>query len=185
MLSNMLNDLAEAMKALDEKNLHHWACPMRLYGTLCWSGGLWSCWWPWPFWALLLWPGPPHLLFGALCLWGEITRSWFLLSFLFTVIHLQNRTIQLALLSFAQMISEVSLLSFSVMSIFRCRVQFQMYGISRWFTSVASMFNTAFRSLFVAFSFTCLLCQRCAFSVGTFLIEYSFEHWLGRGWFEK
>lgn len=33
--------------------------------------------------------------------------------------------------SFAQMISEVSLLSFSVMSIFRCRVQFQMYGISR------------------------------------------------------
>ena len=54
---------------------HHWACPMCLYGTLCWSGGWWGCWWPWPFWALLLSPGPPHLLFGALCLWGEITRS--------------------------------------------------------------------------------------------------------------
>ena len=79
--------------------------------------------------ASLTWSSSPSV-WGSLPL-GRDHSKLILAVVLFTVIHLQNRTIQLALLSFAQMISEVSLLSFSVMSIFRCRVQFQMYGISR------------------------------------------------------
>ena len=39
-------------------DMHHWACPMCLYGTLCWSGGGGVCWWHLmqrlSFWVLAL-----------------------------------------------------------------------------------------------------------------------------------
>ena len=55
---------------------HHWACPMCLYGTLCWSGGWWGCWWSRTSCALLTACLPGTSSLGTSCLRREITRSY-------------------------------------------------------------------------------------------------------------
>ena len=49
---------------------------MCLYGTLCWSGGWWGCWWSRTSCALLTACLPGTSSLGTSCLRREITRSY-------------------------------------------------------------------------------------------------------------